>query len=51
MVGTFPTFEFVGLATGKDLLLAHNLRNFGYGPTYALPQAALLRIHAVEGTG
>ena len=41
MTGTFPTYEFRGLADGDDLLSADNIVDLGYGPTYALAQEAL----------
>jgi hypothetical protein len=41
MIGTFPTYRFVGLATADHLLAAENIRNLGHGPTYTLEQDAL----------
>ena len=41
MTGTFPTYEFRGLADGDDLLSADNIVDLGHGPTYALAQEAL----------
>ena len=41
MVGTFPTYKFVGLATKQELLAKENITNFGRGDLYALPQEKL----------
>ena len=41
MVGTFPTYSWIGWATAQELLIEDNLVDLGYGPTYALEQAAL----------
>ena len=41
MVGTFPSYEFRGLADGQELYQDKNVVDLGYGPTYALAQESL----------
>ena len=46
MVGSFPTYTWIGWATAEELLNRKNITDLGYGPTYALEQSAL---HAPVG--
>ncbi len=41
MIGVFPLYRCAGWAWGSELLRKENITDLGYGPTYALPQAAL----------
>ena len=41
MVGTFPTYEFRGMATGDELINESNLIDLGHGEGYALTQDKL----------
>lgn len=42
MTGTMPSFTFRGFAPAHALLAADRLTDLGYGPTYVLPQDALI---------
>lgn len=41
MVGTFPTYRFAGWCRAEELIAAENIKDFGYGETYALTQDKL----------
>ena len=41
MVGTFPKYEFRGMATGDELIRQENLIDLGHGEGYALSQHQL----------
>lgn len=41
MAGGFPTFEFRGIVPGEVFLRPENVKDFGHGPCYALPQSRL----------
>lgn len=41
MIGTFPTYRLAGYAESRELLIENNLRDFGYGLSYALSQDQL----------
>tara|TARA_R110000824_G_scaffold61507_2_gene163646 strand:+ start:727 stop:1014 length:288 start_codon:yes stop_codon:yes gene_type:complete len=41
MIGVFPEYRYVGWATADELLRDDRIRDFGHGPTYAIPQKEL----------
>lgn len=43
MICNYPAFTFAGIATAAQLLSADRLTDLGYGPTYALDQAHLVK--------
>ena len=43
MVGTFPTYTFIGWAYTEELAHPDNITDLGHGPTYALEQDRLRR--------
>ncbi len=43
MIGTFPTYRFVGWASKEELIRADNLKDLGRGQGYALAQDQLHR--------
>lgn len=42
MIGSFPTYRYAGYCYSDMLLREESIKDFGYGPTYALPQLTLL---------
>jgi len=41
MIGEFPTYRYVGWLSADALLQDENLRDLGYGETFAMPQDGL----------
>jgi hypothetical protein len=45
VVGTFPRYRIAGMAYAEEVFKDENIKDFGYGPTYAVPQRNLHRFN------